>query len=153
TYPVPVTLTANPPGTTIPVSVTFNPSNGSPISDSNTATVTNGPLAVAVFPIVGTEGNPVASNDIATFVDAGGANPPASYTAHIFYINSGGRATTVTDDAEITQVGSAAQYIVTAPDITFPEEGTYQLLVEIDDNSGATPISVRGASTATIADA
>src|SRR5262249_31104717 len=72
-------------------SVTLAPVAATPGTDA-TANVTQGPLAVSVFPIVGTEGSVIASDPIATFIDAGGASPASDYSAALAIINSGGLA-------------------------------------------------------------
>ena len=70
--------------------------------------LTTGPLAVSAFPIVGTEGTAIAAAPIATFIDAGGADPIGDYSAshldHRFGRNDnlgGGRLS-------ITQNGNAS---------------------------------------------
>ena len=143
------TITAPVNGT--PVTVTFAAVPATPVADA-TATVTQGPLAVTVFPVSGTEGRPIASAPIATFIDAGGANPAASYAATLSATNASG-LTTIIPGATITQVGNSAQYTVTAPAFTLPEEGTYQIQVTITDTNGTPVSAVTGAATATIADA
>ena len=55
--------------------------------------------------------------------------------------------------AAVTQNGDAAQYTVTAPAFSLPEEGTYQVVVTITDSSAATPFLVNGTALAVIADA
>jgi hypothetical protein len=120
---------------------------------SATATVTQGPLTVTAFPIVGTEGIAIPAASIATFVDAGGAATIGDYTATISITNAAGTVVFSGAAASITQNGNAAQYTVNAPAITLPEEGVYQVAVTVTDSSGTTPITVTGASTATIADA
>ncbi len=134
-----------------PVTVTFAP-GAATAGTPATANVTQGPLAVTVFPIVGTEGASIASAPIATFIDAGGANPFTDYSADLSVVNSSGLVTII-PGATIAQIGDSAQYTVTAPAFTLPEEGVYHILVTITDNSAMTPITVTGASTATIADA
>src|SRR5208337_894076 len=119
-----------------------------------TATVTQGPLAVSAFPIVGTEGIAIPAGPIATFIDAGGADPAASYTATITVTTSAGTVVyAAVPAASITQNANAAQYTVNAPALTLPEEGTYQVLVAVTDSDGATPITAEAASPAVIADA
>ena len=80
-------------------------------------------------------------------------NPAGDYSATLSVVDSSGVDHDRPRCAPITQIGDSAQYTVTAPAFTLPEEGTYQVLVAITDNSAATPITVTGASTATIADA
>ncbi len=121
---------------------------------SATATVIQGALSVSAAPIVGTEGLPIAAGPIATFIDAGGADPIGDYSATIKVTNSAGTVVVgPVAAASITQNGNAAQYTVNAPAFTLPEAGTYQVLVAVTDSAGATPITVPGFSTAVIADA
>ncbi|MGA2497783.1 MAG: FG-GAP-like repeat-containing protein, partial [Tepidisphaeraceae bacterium] len=135
-----------------PISITL-PSSGPTAGTSATAAVTQGTLAVSAFPIVGTEGLPVAAGPIASFIDAGGASPVANYSATISIINSAGTTILAVAAASITQNGSAAEYTVNAPALTLPEQGTYRIVVAVTDGSGATPVTVSGTSTATVADA
>ena len=65
----------------VPVTITFGPA-GPTAGTPATATVTQGPLAVSAFPIVGTEGIAIAAGPIATFIDAGGADPIARLLGH-----------------------------------------------------------------------
>src|SRR5262249_10171986 len=74
-----------------------------------------------------------------------------AYSATIAITDSGGVTLSLT--GTVAQIGDSAQYTVTAPDFTLPEEGTYQVAVTVTDSDGATPISVTGTSTAVIADA
>ncbi len=151
TYPVSVALASG--AITIPVTVSFNPSTGAPITSSATATVTQGPIAVTVLPIVGTEGTALGTVNVATFVDAGGqSNTAADYTATVTIVAPDGTVgATIT--GTVTPL-AAGQFSVSADLGTPPEEGVYQIQVAITDNSvPATPITVTGASTATIADA
>ena len=91
--------------------------------------MTQGPLAVSAFPIVGTEGIAIAAAPIATFIDAGGAEPIGDYSATITSTDSAGTFVVSVPARSITQNGNAAQYTVNAPAITLPEEGTYQVAV------------------------
>ena len=136
----------------VPVTINFQavgPTSGTMAS----ATVTQGTLAVSAFPIVGTEGNPIAAGPIATFIDAGGADPVVDYSATISVYDSGGALTLSVPAASITQIGNWSQFAVNAPQITLPEEGTYQVVVAVTDSGGTTPITVDGVSMAVIADA
>ena len=137
----------------VPISFTLAPAGPTPGTPA-TATVTQGPLAVSAFPIVGTEGTAIPAGPIATFIDAGGAGPIADYSASISIFNSAG--TLVVGPlaaASITQNGDAAQFTVNAPTFTLDDEGTYQVVVSVTDSGGATPLTVEGASSAVIADA
>jgi hypothetical protein len=135
----------------------LNLSSSSATADGTSANVTvvDGPIAVSAFPIVGTEGLPIAAGPIATFIDGGGpdlVSGSPDYTASIVITNSSGYADTIAA-ASIVQVGTSAQFTVNAPAITLPEAGTYQVVVSVTDD-GATPhFTASGASTATIADA
>ena len=115
--------------------------------------MTQGPLAVSAFPLVGTEGIAIAAAPIATFIDAGGADPIAEYSATIDIFDSGGTLVDTFAAASITQAANANQFTVNAPAFTLPEAGTYQVVVSVTDSGGTTPITVSGASHATIADA
>ena len=77
-------------GSTGEVTITWPASGPTPPTATATATVTQGPLAVSAFPIVGTEGTAIAAGPIATFIDAGGAAPVADYSATITVTNSAG---------------------------------------------------------------
>ncbi|MDR3662166.1 MAG: hypothetical protein P4L86_17595, partial [Mycobacterium sp.] len=99
----PVTETVN----GVPVSVIF-PATAAATS-SNTATVTQGVLAVTAFPIVGTEGAAIAAAPIATFIDAGGADAVANYTATINIVNSAGTTVLSVPAASIVQIGNSAE--------------------------------------------
>jgi large repetitive protein len=125
------------------------PSAGTPAS----ATVTEGPLFVSVFPIVGIEGRPIPAGPIATFVDAGGADLLTDYSATIDIFDSSGALVVSVPAASITQNSTAAQYTVNAPAFTLLEEGTYQVVVSVTDSDGPNPLTVSGASSAVIADA
>ena len=146
--------------TTIPgvsVTVTFGATLAPTVlTPPSTASVTQGTLAVSVFPIVGTEGLPIAPQAIATFIDAGGAGPIGDYSATIDIVSPSGLVTLIPGIVGITQNGDAEQYTVTAPTIpgsAIPESGTYQLEVFVTDSGGATPITVEGAALAVIQDA
>ena len=134
---------------TAAVNITLPPTTATSTSSSS---VTDGPLAVTAFPIVGTEGIAIPSAAIATFIDGGGAHPVGDYSASISITNSGGIVTLI-GGATIVQVGSSAQYTVIAPAFTLPEEGTYQVLVTVTAAVGLDVQSASGASHAVIADA
>ena len=144
TYAVPVTLASG--TTTIPVTVSFNALNGAPVTFSDTATVTQGPLAVTVFPIVGTEGAPIASAEIATFIDAGGANPATDYSATLTVVNSAGLATLDPrrHDHPARQLGAVHRDRPRSS--RCPRRGRTRCWSAITDTSAATPITVTGAS-------
>ena len=99
--------------------------------------MTQGPLAVTVFPVVGTEGTAIASAPIATFIDAGGRQPCG-------VVLRGGtvRHERIGPDDDHPRRHHHAggqfgpQYTVTAPAFTLPEEGTYQIQVTITDTNG-----------------
>jgi Bacterial Ig-like domain len=135
---VPVTLDL-PPATATPGGITF-------------ANVSDGILAVTAFPIVGTEGQTIASAPIATFIDGGGADSVGDYSATIAITDSNGFSVLI-PAASIVQVGTSAQFTVIAPDIVLPEEGVYQILVTVTDSGPLSTITGTGASVAVIADA
>jgi hypothetical protein len=136
----------------VPISFTFGPSGPTPGTPA-TAVVTQGPLAVSAFPIVGTEGAVIPSGPIATFIDAGGADPVADYSATIDIFDATNALVVSVPAALITQNADSAQYTVVAPDITLPEAGTYQVQVLVTDDASPDPITTTGASVAVIADA
>ncbi len=137
----------------VPVSISFGPAGPTPGTDA-TATVTQGPLVVSAFPIVGTEGIAIPAGPIATFIDAGGADAIGNYSASISIFDSGGNVVVgPLPAASITQNGKAAQFTVNAPSFTWIEEGTYQVVVSVTDSGGTTPIIVSGASQLVLADA
>jgi hypothetical protein len=136
----------------VAVSLTLPPA-GPTAGTPATATVIQGVLGVSVFPLVGTEGVPTPAGPIATFVDAGGANPVSDYSAMITIIDSSGATVASVPAASITQNGTAASYTVNAPPLTFPETGTYQVVVAVTDSDTPSPLTVPGAATAVIADA
>ena len=137
----------------VPITFTFGPAGPTPGTDA-TANVVQGPLAVSAFPVVGTEGIAIPAGPIATFIDAGGADAIANYSASISIFDSGGNLVVgPLPAASITQNGNAAQFTVNAPSFLLPEEGTYQVVVSVTDSGGTTPITVSGASHAVIADA
>ena len=115
--------------------------------------MTQGPLAVSAFPIVGTEGVTIPSAPIATFIDAGGADPIGDYSATINIYDSLGTLVVSVPAARIIQNADSAQYTVVAPDLLLPEDGTYQVVVSVTDDGSADPITVQGTSLAVIADA
>ena len=115
--------------------------------------MTQGPLVVSTFPIVGTEGIAIPAAPIATFIDNGGSAPIGDYSAIIDIYDSMGTLVFAGLASSITENGNSNQYTVGAPAITLPEEGTYQVAVSVVDTAGATPITTTGTSTATIADA
>jgi large repetitive protein len=135
----------------VPVTITLPPVTATP-GGITTAVVTDGILAVTAFPLVGTEGAVIPSQTIATFIDAGGADPIAAYTASIAITGPNGFSLIV-PAASITQVGTSAQFNVIAPDITLPEEGTYQITVTVTDAGQLAPIIASGASIAVVGDA
>ncbi len=136
----------------VPVTITFGPA-GPTAGTSATATVTQGPLAVTAFPVVGTEGIAIAAAPIGTFIDAGGVDLIANYSATIDIFDSGGTLVDTFPAASITQNADANEFTVNAPAFTLPEEGTYQVVVSVTESGGTTPITVSGTSTAVIADA
>ena len=137
----------------VPITFTFGPAGPTPGTPA-TANVVQGPLAVSAFPVVGTEGIAVPAGPIATFIDTGGADAIANYSASISIFDSGGNLVVgPLPAASITQNGNAAQFTVNAPSFLLPEEGTYQVVVSVTDSGGTTPITVSGASHAVIADA
>ena len=136
----------------VPISISFGPSGPTPGTPA-TAVVTQGPLAVTAFPIVGTEGITIPSAPIATFIDAGGADPVSDYSATINIYDSLNNLVISVPAALIFQHADAAQYTVVAPDLLLPEEGTYQVEVLVTDDNSADPITVSGRSLAVIADA
>jgi hypothetical protein len=136
------------------VTVQFTlPPSGPTAGTPATATVTQGPLAVTAFPVVGTEGIAIAAGPIATFIDGGGADPLRDYSASIVVTDSLGNAVVSVPAASINQNGDSAQFTVNSPGFTLPQEGTYQIAVTVTDDTSAVPITVTGASTAVIADA
>ena len=136
----------------VPITITFGPA-GPTAGTPATAVVTQGPLAVSAFPVVGTEGIVIPSAPIATFIDAGGADPIGDYSATINIYDPTNTLIVSVPAASIFQHADAAQYTVVAPDFTLPEEGTYQVEVLVTDDGSADPITVSGRSTAVIADA
>ncbi|MGO9811845.1 MAG: beta strand repeat-containing protein, partial [Isosphaeraceae bacterium] len=147
-------------GVPVTAMVHWPASPSTPPTATATATVTQGPLAVTAFPIVGTEGTAIAAGPIATFIDAGGADPVGDYSATITIVDPAtglpvaGYPVTL-PAGSITQNANAAQYTVTAlaPLPALPEEGTYQVVVSVTDDASANPITASGPSTAVIADA
>jgi hypothetical protein len=139
------------PVTGTPVSVTYGPA-GPTAGNPATAIVAQDSLTVTALPIAGTEGEPIAADPIATFIDAGGPAPVVDYSASIAISNSIGFSL-VFAAASITQNGNTAEFTVNAPAFTLPEEGTYQIMVSVTDSHGATPITFSGTSPAVIADA
>jgi hypothetical protein len=156
----------------VPVNVTVNFLSSGPTTVTPAvpnATVTQGSLVVSAFPIVGTEGTAIAASataanpiPIATFIDAGGADPLAAYSATITIVDPAtglpvAGYPVALPAGSITQNANAAQYTVStlAPLPALPEEGTYQVLVAVTDSDGVPPgpITTSGASTAVIADA
>ncbi len=134
----------------IPIWIPFGPVAATPVTPA-TATVSQGTLAVSALPIVGTAGDAIAAGPIATFIDAGGADPVGNYSATIAVTNSRGTTVVSLPAASISQNGNAAQFTVNAPAFTLPEQGTYKVVVTVTDNGGATPIAVDGALFAVIA--
>ena len=51
--------------------------------------MTQDPLTVSAFPIVGTEGIAIPAGPIATFIDAAGADPVGDYSASIAIFDRG----------------------------------------------------------------
>jgi hypothetical protein len=133
------------------VSVGFSPVAAT-TGTAATAVVADAPLDVALFPIVGTEGQTIAPAPIATFIDEGGANPASDYLAALSVIDPAGKSTTI-PGATITENGDAPEYTVNAPAITLPDEGTYQVVLTITDQSSPVPLAVVAAGLAMIADA
>ena len=158
-FPTSLTVNFNGATVTIPavpgvpatpaVSITLPATTATSTSSSS---VTDGPLSVMAFPIVGTEGLTIASAPIATFIDGGGAHPVGDYAASIAITNSDGFSLMV-PGATIVQVGSSAQYTVIAPAFTLPEEGTYQVMVTVTATVGTSTYAASDSSLAVIADA
>ena len=136
----------------VPLSITLSPV-GPTAGTSATANVTQGALTVSAFPIVGTKGSAIVAGPIATFIDSGGADSIANYSATITITNSAGATIVSVPAASITQNGNAAQFTVNAPALTLPEAGTYRVLVAVTDSDGATASTALGVSTAVIAEA
>jgi Bacterial Ig-like domain len=132
------------------VSVTFGPA-GPTAGTLATADVSDGDLAVSAFPVVGTEGLPIAAGPIATFIGAGAADPVGDYTATISIVNAAGATVVSVPAASITQIGTADQFTVNAPAFTLPDAGTYQVTVTVTDSAGPEPFSASGAALAVIA--
>jgi hypothetical protein len=144
------------PGVTVSVSFSANTAP-TPLTPS-TAKVTQGTLAVSVFPVVGTEGQTIANAPIATFIDAGSVGQPANagnYSALAYIVTPGGLTSLGIPTTIAPTGGDAAEYTISAaiPGADIPESGTYQLVVVVTDNSGATPTTVEGAALAVIQDA
>ena len=73
----------------VPITITYPAAAATP-GTSATATVTQGPLVVSTFPIVGTEGIAIPAAPIATFIDNGGSAPIGDYSTTIDVYNSAG---------------------------------------------------------------
>jgi hypothetical protein len=136
----------------VTITINFGPSGPTAGTDA-TANVSQGPLVVSTYPVVGTEGIAIPAGPIATFIDAGGADPIGDYSASISVFDSLGNLVMGPLAGTITQNADAAQFTVNAPTITLLEEGTYKVVVSVTDSGGATPLTVAGASSAVIADA
>ncbi len=134
--------------------ITLDQPTVSAMGTSANANVTEGIITVTAFPVVGTEGLPIPSGVIATFIDSGTPNPAADYSASITITGTGGYSQVIpVPPGGISRVGTTNQYTVTAPTFTLPEEGTYQVAVSVT-NTVATPVfTATGYSTATINDA
>ncbi len=120
----------------IPVTVTIPPATA---STGSTANVTDGVLAVTAFPISGTEGVPIGPLTIASFIDAGGPDPVGDYAVSVAITGPNGFSTTLPGPFTVTQQGTSAQFDISTPAFTLPEEGTYQVLVSVTDTSDPAP--------------
>jgi hypothetical protein len=138
----------------VPVTFNFPPAPPPPVAlTPGTATVTQGTLAVTAFPIVGTEGLAIAAAPIATFIDAGGADPIGDYTAQIVVVDPLGNTVVNVSAASITQQGTSAEFTVHAPALTLPEAGSYSVRVVVTDTDGSDTVTAAGWSLAVIDDA
>jgi hypothetical protein len=135
----------------VSVSVTVPQSNSmaeGPVS----VNVSQATLALSVLPVVGTEGLPIASGPIASFIDGAGPQPIGDYSAVISITNAAGFSL-VEPAQSISEVGSSAQYTISAPSISLPEDGTYTVAVSVTAVGGQSPRTVSGTGTALIVDA
>ena len=134
--------------------ITLDQPTVSVMGTSATATVSEGIITVTAFPVIGTEGLPIPSGLIATFIDSGTPNPATDYSASITITGTGGYSQVIPVPAgDIARVGTTNQYTVTAPTFTLPEEGTYQVAVAVTNNAATPVFTATGYSTATITDA
>lgn len=120
---------------------------------ANTASVTNAPLAVSVFPITGTENLAIPAGPIATFIDAGGADPVADYNARIEVFNQAGGLVVSIPNAFIVQNSNTNSYTVFNPGFTLNDVGNYTVRVTVTDLDLPAPVTVAGQALVLIADA
>ena len=143
------------------VTVTITDKGGAPpIVITSTVSVTQAPIAVTAFPVVGTEGNaltpsPTTNNPgglvlVGSFTDYGGVDPASSYTVVVNW----GDGTTADNTLGLVKVvaDGAGTYEVYAPAHVYQEEGNYSITLQVTDTDTG-PITVNAVGIATISDA
>ena len=130
-------------GSPYAVTVSVTDDGGSTTTINTAATVSQTPLSVSVVTINATAATPTSSQVVATFFDAGGADPPASYSATMTWGDG-------TSDSGLTIAAISGQpgfFTVTAPAHTYAAPGFYPITVSVDD---ADPTSGSGNGSALV---
>ncbi len=129
-------------GSPYAVTVSVTDSGGATTTINTAATVTQTPLSVSVLSINAVAATPTASQVIATFFDAGGADPVGNYSATVHW--GDGTSDDTSEAVTITAVpGQPGLFNVNAPAHTYARPGLYPTTVTVDD-SGTTSGSGNG---------
>ncbi len=143
---------------TDPITVTITDKGGAPpITIVSTAIITQAPISITAFPVVGIEGNalaptPTADNPgglvlVGTFHDFDGGDPISDYSVIVNWGDG-----TADDTLGLVQVVAegAGTFEVYAPAHVYQEEGNYAVTISVTD---ADPITVNAVGIAVISDA
>ena len=103
---------------------------------ATTATITQTPISVSVFPLAAKAGTATPANLlVGTFTDTGGADPVADYSVTVSW--GDGSSNNTGSGVVITPVGGTT-FNITAPAHTYSTAGFYVMVVSVTDNDPAT---------------
>jgi hypothetical protein len=124
-------------GSPFAIAVNVSSTSGSTLPTiATTATITQTPISVSVFPVSAKAGAPTPANLlVGTFTDTGGADPLADYSVTVNW--GDGSSNTTATGVVITPVGGNT-YNITAPTHTYSTPGFYVLVVSVTDTDPAT---------------
>ncbi len=141
-------------GSPYAVTVSVTDSGGATTTINSAATVTQTPLSVSVLSMNAVAATPTSSQVIATFFDAGGADPVGNYSANVLW--GDGTSDDTTGAVTITAVsGQPGLFNVNAPAHTYAASGLYPLTVSVNDSDPTSGIGnglalVSGAAASTL---
>ena len=134
-------------GSPYAVTVSVTDSGGATTTINTAATVTQTPLAVSVASINAVAAAPTAGQVIATFFDAGGADPVGNYSASVLW--GDGTSDDTAGAVTIAAVpGQPGLFNVNAPAHTYATPGLYPISVTVNDSD---PTSGSGNGSALVA--